>query len=99
MEVEEMPDLEECKKAEDPGAGDIKSKMTGAIAGLQLVKKKAHTDKAPVKVEAKITTGGSGSGGSGGSCAIAYELQCANNGDSGPANSLLDCPSGEEEIW
>ena len=57
-----MPDLEECKKAEDPGAGDIKSKMTGAIAGLQLVKKKAHTDKAPVKVEAKITTGSSGSG-------------------------------------
>ena len=42
---------------------------------------------------------GSGSGGSGGSCAIAYELQCANSGDSGPANSLLDCPSGEEEIW
>ena len=43
-------------------------------------------------------SGGGSGGGGGGGCAIAYELQCANSGDSGPANSLLDCPSGEEEI-
>ena len=35
---------------------------------------------------------------SGDGCAIAYELQCANSIDTGPANSLLDCPGGEEEI-
>jgi len=43
-------------------------------------------------------SGGSAGGSEGGGCAIAYELQCANSGDAGPANSLLDCPSGEEEI-
>ena len=61
MEVDEMPDHDDLKKAEDPGAGDIKSKMTGAIAGLQLVKKKAPTDKpkAPMKVDSKISAGGS----------------------------------------
>ena len=61
MEVDETPDLEECKKAElDITGGDIKTKMTGAIAGLQLVKKKAPTDKPkqPMKVESKISSGG-----------------------------------------
>ena len=61
MEVDEIPDLEECKKLEaDISGGDIKTKMTGAIAGLQLVKKKAPTDKPkqPMKVESKISSGG-----------------------------------------
>ena len=64
MEVEEIPDLEECKKADaDPG-GDIKTKMTGAIAGLQLVKKKAPVDKPkPPVLDAKLSCAGGGSGG------------------------------------
>ena len=56
MEVDEIPDLEDVKKTEDP-AGDIKSKMTGAIAGLQLVKKKAP-EKAPMKNDSKVSAGG-----------------------------------------
>ena len=57
MEVDEIPDLEDVKKTEDPAAGDIKARMTGAIAGLQLVKKKAP-EKAPMKIDSKISAGG-----------------------------------------
>merc|ERR1719186_2498902 len=63
MEVDEIPELEEVKKAEkeDPSAGDIKSKMTGAIAGMAIVKKKNPIEKPPAKVEAKVTPVGGAS--------------------------------------
>ena len=59
MEVEEIPDLEEVSPPEvDINAGDIKSKMTGALADWALVKKKNPPEKPKqsLKVESKIST-------------------------------------------
>merc|ERR550539_785883 len=57
MEVEEIPDLEEVTQV-DVNAGDIKSKMTGALANWDLVKKKNPPEKPKqsLKVESKIST-------------------------------------------
>ena len=42
---------------------------------------------------------GGGGGGGGGACSISYELACANGpGQSGDGKSVLECPSGEEEV-
>jgi len=48
MEVDELPELEEVKKPEidEQFSGDIKSKMTGAIAGMSVVKRETHKKKA-----------------------------------------------------
>ena len=59
VEVEEEPVAEPAPVAVDPvvvdpvvvDAGDIKTKMTGAIAGMATVKKTKPTEKAPPKVE------------------------------------------------
>ena len=62
MEVEEIPDLEEMTKTEvDINAGDIKSKMTGALADWALVKKKNPSEKPKqtLKVESKISVASS----------------------------------------
>ena len=62
MEVEEIPDLEEVSPPEvDINAGDIKSKMTGALADWALVKKKNPPEKPKqnLKVESKISTASS----------------------------------------
>ena len=43
--------------------------------------------------------GSNGGGGGGGACVISYELACANGpGQSGDGKSVLECPSGEEEV-
>ena len=62
MEVEEIPDLEDVTKPElDANAGDIKNKMTGALADWALVKKKNPSEKPKQnpKVESKISTASS----------------------------------------
>ena len=54
VEVEEEPVAEPAPVVVDPvvvDAGDIKTKMTGAIAGMATVKKTKPTEKAPPKVE------------------------------------------------
>jgi len=63
MEVDELPELEEVKKpVDDQFSGNIKTKMTGAIAGMAVVKRETHKKKPPeetpsTKMEAtKVTT-------------------------------------------